>query len=410
MASAKSVRRILTIFKHTKHQNGLISSVTAHVRKMSSFAEDDVLFERVGGAGIVTLNRPSALNALNLSMIRKISPMIEQWETDPSTTMIIMKGAGNKAFCAGGDVKSITDAAKSGDYEAGQEFFAEEYQLNYKIANCHVPYIALIDGITMGGGVGLSVHGMERVCTERTVFAMPETAIGLFPDVGGSYFLPRLSAHLGMFLALTGYRLKGRDVYKAGVATRMVHSNTLPYLEKELVSLDSPTPQDITNVLRKYHLSCDTGRERDYLILRDVEGAIRHCFTANTVEEIFQNLEKDGSDWAQEQLKILNRQSPTSLKVTHRQLVEGAKLHLDECLEMEFRIGSTCLRGSDFPEGVRAAIVDKDRNPTWNPKTLSEVTPQMVDSFFAPTPGVEDLNLHDDHHHDNQHDRLNQIH
>jgi len=409
MATAKSTGRLLAIFKHVKQQNGILASITAQVRNMSSHAEDDVLFDRVGGAGIVTLNRPKALNALNLSMIRKISPMIEQWESDPSTTMIIMKGAGGKAFCAGGDVKSITDAARSGDYEAGQKFFAEEYHLNYKIANCHVPYIALIDGITMGGGVGLSVHGMERVCTEKTVFAMPETAIGLFPDVGGSYFLPRLSAHLGMYLALTGYRLKGRDVYKAGVATRMVHSNTLPYLEKELVSMKTPTNQEIIDVLRRYHLNCDTGRERDYLILRDHEDAIRRCFLAGSVEQIYQNLEKEGTEWAEAQIKTLNRQSPTALKVTHRQLIEGAKLHLDECLEMEFRIGSTCLRGNDFPEGVRAAIVDKDRNPSWNPKTLAEVTPEMVNSFFAPTPGVTDLDVHDDHLQPQHNDKLNQI-
>ncbi|CAM1303991.1 HIBCH (predicted) [Pycnogonum litorale] len=193
-------------------------------RKMSSEAEDqDVLFDNVGGNRIITLNRPHALNSLNLSMIRKIYPQLKAWESDPKTCFVLMKAAGDKAFCAGGDIRAIADARKSGD-SLTADFFREEYMLNNLIGTLESPFIALIHGITMGGGVGLSVHGHFRVATEKALFAMPETAIGLFPDVGGSYFLPRLGGQLGMYLALTGFRLKGNDVYKSGVATHFVNS------------------------------------------------------------------------------------------------------------------------------------------------------------------------------------------
>uniref|UniRef100_H2ZC72 3-hydroxyisobutyryl-CoA hydrolase, mitochondrial n=1 Tax=Ciona savignyi TaxID=51511 RepID=H2ZC72_CIOSA len=394
MICSKSFRRFIMISKHIKGAKSAVpATASMHLERCFSsarFADDDVLFDRIGGAGIITLNRPGALNALNLNMIKKIFPKIKEWEEDPTTTMIIMKGAGGKAFCAGGDIRTITDEGSKGNFEAGQEFFRSEYQLNYRIATCLVPYIAFIDGITMGGGVGLSVHGENRVCTERTLFAMPETAIGLFPDVGGSYFLPRLSKHLGMYLALTGYRLKGRDVYKAGVATRMVHSSVLPELERDLVAMSNPSTQDITNLLRKYHEECKTGRERDYLILRDKEEAIKRLFCAGSVEEIFQNLKEDGSEWALEQLHVMKKMSPTSLKITHKQLSLGESMDLSECLEMEYRMASQCLRHPDFYEGVRAVLIDKDKSPKWNPATIPEVTNDLIDSHFVlPSDGQE---------------------
>jgi len=358
-------------------------------------ADDDVLFEKVNGAGIITLNRPKALNALNLSMVNKIYPQIGEWEKDPSTTMIIMKGAGEKSFCAGGDIVDVTKQAKKENYLAGETFFREEYKLNYRIATCDVPYIALIDGICMGGGVGLSVHGDERVCTERTMFAMPETAIGLYPDVGGSYFLPRLSLHLGMYLAMSGFRLKGRDVYKAGIATRMVHSSQLEQVEKDLVNLDNPTRQDITDLLRKHHMNCQEGRERDYLVLRDYEKYMARCFIADNVQDVIKNLETDGTEWAREVLKVLMKMSPTSMAVTHKQLKLGSQLPLEECLQMELRISANMLRKGDFIEGVRSLLVDKDRNPQWNPTSVSDISQEEIDSYFVMPEGVEELDLSD---------------
>lgn len=348
----------------------------------------EVLFDEIRNKGVITLNRPKSLNALNLNMVKQIYPKLKEWEENPETSVIIIKGSGEKAFCAGGDILSAT----SGGTDAGAEFFNNEYQLNHAIGTCLVPYIAFIDGIVMGGGFGLSVHGQFRVATERTLFAMPETAIGLFPDVGGSYVLPRIGNSLGLYLALTGYRLKGRDVYKAGIATHMVDSHNLPKLESELLALESPTTQDIMDLLRRYHLECQTGREKDF-ILKDSLDDINRTFCAPTMEDIFKNLEKEGTDWAKEQLGRMKKMSPTSLKITLRQLREGATLDLPSCLVMESRIARGCLRHHDFYEGVRAVLVDKDHSPKWKPDTLEGVTDEMVDDHFSLKPGDVDLTL-----------------
>ncbi|XP_071941610.1 3-hydroxyisobutyryl-CoA hydrolase, mitochondrial-like [Antedon mediterranea] len=365
----------------------ILSSATRRTRiicsqlKMSSMAsEDEVILEKKGSKGIITLNRPKALNALNLSMVRKMYPKLKEWEEDPKSTMVIIKGAGEKAFCAGGDIKAVIDAGSKGEPNAGS-FFREEYILNNAIGTLHIPYIALIDGITMGGGVGLSVHGSFRVATERTLFAMPETGIGLFPDVGGGYFMPRLGGRLGIFLSLTGMRLKARDVYKAGVATHFVESEKIPQLEEELLALHNPVEKDIASVLDRYHKECQLGREKGFSLKADLD-RIDKLFGGNTLEQIFKDLEKDGSEWADKQLQILKHKSPTSMKVTLRQLIEGADLSLQDCLMMEYRIAEGCLRGHDFYEGVRALLVDKDNNPKWNPKTIEEVTDEMVESHF----------------------------
>ncbi|AWP12620.1 putative lanosterol synthase-like isoform 7, partial [Scophthalmus maximus] len=247
----KDIIMSLTALKTTYRLRSLCRLQRIQGHMMSSHVEPEVLLEKVGRAGVITLNRPKVLNALNLTMIRQIYPQLRKWENDNDTDIVIIKGDGGKAFCAGGDIRAVTEAGKVGDSLA-QDFFREEYILNDAIGSCRKPYIALIDGITMGGGVGLSVHGRFRVATEKTLFAMPETAIGLFPDVGGGYFLPRLRGRLGLFLALTGFRLKGRDVHRAGVATHFVESKKIPDMEKELVDLTSPSPEDISRVLDTY--------------------------------------------------------------------------------------------------------------------------------------------------------------
>uniref|UniRef100_A0A669CSZ9 3-hydroxyisobutyryl-CoA hydrolase n=1 Tax=Oreochromis niloticus TaxID=8128 RepID=A0A669CSZ9_ORENI len=318
------------------------------LHQMSSHAEPEVLLEKVGRAGVITMNRPKVLNALNLTMIRQIYPQLKKWESDNETDIVIIKGAGDKAFCAGGDIRAVTEAGKVGDSLA-QDFFREEYILNNAIGSYRKPYIALIDGITMGGGVGLSVHGRFRVATEKTLFAMPETAIGLFPDVGGGYFLPRLQGKLGLFLALTGFRLKGRDVQRAGVATHFVESKKIPDLQKELVDLKSPSAEDVSRVLDSY------------------QSQVRSQET-------------------------LSKMSPTSLKITLKQLQAGASLSLQDVLVMEYRLSQACMRGYDFYEGVRAVLVDKDQNPKWNPSTLEEVSDQMVEQCFSSL-GEKDLTL-----------------
>uniref|UniRef100_A0A8C2AKC4 3-hydroxyisobutyryl-CoA hydrolase n=1 Tax=Cyprinus carpio TaxID=7962 RepID=A0A8C2AKC4_CYPCA len=353
---------------------------------MSSKAGSEVLFEKVGNAGVITLNRPKALNALNLTMIRHIYPQLKKWDKDSETDLVIIKGAGEKAFCAGGDIRAVTEAGKAGDSLA-QDFFREEYILNNTIGTYQKPYVALIDGITMGGGVGLSVHGQFRVATEKTLFAMPETGIGLFPDVGGGYFLPRLQGKLGLFLALTGIRLKGRDVQRVGLATHFVQSDKVIYIE---------TDQYTGKFIRKYLTAVMSPQssldaEKPFVLQEQTE-AIDRLFSAGSVEEIMENLKKDGSAFALKQTETLSKMSPTSLKLTFRQIQEGARMSLQEVLVMEYRLSQACMRGHDFYEGVRAVLIDKDQSPKWKPSTLSGVSEQAIEECFSSL-GERDLKL-----------------
>ncbi|XP_051841969.1 3-hydroxyisobutyryl-CoA hydrolase, mitochondrial [Antechinus flavipes] len=351
-------------------------------------SEPEVFLERKGCAGVITLNRPKVLNSLNLSMIRRIYPQLKKWEQEPETSLIIIKGTGGKAFCAGGDIKAISEAGKA-KQKLVQDFFKEEYTLNSAIGTCKKPFVSLIHGVTMGGGVGLSVHGHFRVATEKTLFAMPETAIGLFPDVGGGYFLPRLSGKLGYFLALTGFRLKGRDVQKGGIATHFVDSDKLPMLEKDLLALKSPSKEDVAEVLDTYHKKCKVDQDKPF-ILEEHMDKINSCFSASTMEQIIRNLQEDGSPFALEQLKVFEKMSPTSLKITLRQIMEGSSKSLQEVLIMEYRLSQACLRGHDFYEGVRAVLIEKDQNPKWKPAKLEEITDEFLNDCFKSL-GSDDL-------------------
>ncbi|XP_015115719.1 3-hydroxyisobutyryl-CoA hydrolase, mitochondrial [Diachasma alloeum] len=348
-------------------------------------AHDDVLFEEVGESGLITLNRPKALNALNLSMVRKIHPVLKKWES--SKNMVVIRGSGDKAFCAGGDVKSLVlSLNESWGRASSCEFFREEYALDYLIGSFKKPYVALIHGITMGGGVGLSVHGKYRVATEKTVYAMPETAIGLYPDVGGTYFLPRLRGQLGFYLGLTGHRLKGVDVKLAGIATHYVQSSKLEELtdallksggkdlEKILANFEDKTPAEFT--LAKYSDKID------------------EYFSAGTVEEIVDRLKEDKSEWAQGVIDNLSKMSPTSLKLTLKALQRGRGMNLLECLRVENRLSNAASRrDGDFYEGVRALLIDKDGKPRWNPASLEQVTDDYVENMFKSLPADEELRV-----------------
>ncbi|XP_019728344.1 3-hydroxyisobutyryl-CoA hydrolase, mitochondrial [Hippocampus comes] len=348
---------------------------------MSSRVEPEVLLEKVCRTGVITLNRPKVLNALNLTMIQSIYPQLKKWESDSDTDLVIIKGAGGKAFCAGGDVRALTEAGKVGD-PLTKNLFREEYILNYAIGTCRKPFIAFIDGITMGGGVGLSVHGRYRVATERTMFAMPETAIGLFPDVGGGYFLPRLQGKLGLFLALTGFRLKGRDVHRAGIATHFVESKKMPDLEKELVNLRSPSAENISRVLESFQNESSLDSDKPFVLEKQMAD-IDRLFDSATMEGVMHNLKADGSEFAKKQVQTLSKMSPTSLKLTFKQLQLGATLSLRDVLVIEYRLSQACMRGRDFYEGVRAVLVDKDQNPKWEPPTLEEVPDASVERCFS---------------------------
>lgn len=308
----------------------------------SSDAANDVIIENFDNKGVITLNRPKALNALNLSMVKKILPVLRKWEKEK--LCVIVKGAGEKSFCAGGDVRAVVEEGRKGNVKLGHEFFRQEYTTNGVIGTYQIPYIALIDGIVMGGGVGLSVHGRYRVATERTLFAMPETQIGLFPDIGGSYFLPRLQGKLGFYLALTGHRLRGADVLLAGIATHYVESGKLKELEQSLLKCSNE--QNIKDTLAKFSAPVN-----EKFSLSPYLDKINKYFSVSTVEEIISNLEKDGSDWAKNTVALLQKMCPTSLKVTLKELILGSNMNLHDCLQMEYRLAVASLANTEFYEG-----------------------------------------------------------
>jgi enoyl-CoA hydratase len=343
-------------------------------------SEEEILFSVKRGIGRIVLNRPKALNALTLPMVRLLDPKLREWAADDSVKAVVISGAGDRAFCAGGDVASIYRNKMDGDGSVGRDFFREEYIVNRMIFRFPKPWIALLDGITMGGGVGLSVHGPFRIATEKFLFAMPETGIGLFPDVGGGHFLPRLPGQLGMYLALTGNRLKAADALYAGVATHFIHSNRLPAvieaLEETLWSGDAIG--DVGLVLDEF--TGDAGPAT----LPPQRALIDTHFAGDSVEAIVRSLQSGGDEWAAKAAASLARLSPTSMKITFRQIRSGASMSFEDIMTMEYRMSQGCMAGHDFFEGVRAVLIDKDNTPKWQPAELAGVTQDVVDRHFAP--------------------------
>jgi len=374
------------------HPSRLVTGLTKKYTRQSlircmrySVATDDVLLEVKGNAGLITLNRPKALNALNLDMIRKMYPVIKKWEKSSDVQVIVMKGEGSKAFCAGGDVKGL--ALEGPGSESGKVFFYEEYLLNHVLGTLTTPIVSLISGITMGGGVGLSCHGHYRVASEKTLFAMPETAIGLFPDVGGGHFLPRLKGKLGLYLALTGFRLRGQDVFSSGIATHFTKLEHVPALEEKLLSLTNAGHDEVKDVLKEFHQP----DPNHVFCLQDQLQTIDTIFSEPLLEDILVSLENDGSEWALTQLQTLGKMSPLSMKVTVKQLEEGAKMDLKEVLEMEYRLSQRFMEGVDFYEGIRAMLIDRDNNPNWQHTSVGEVTHAEVEAYFKRLPEEREL-------------------
>ncbi len=331
----------------------------------------EVIIHRQGAAGRITLNRPQALHALNEEMCLAMDAALKAWEDDPEIELVVVDHAdGTRGFCAGGDIRMLAESGAA-DGSAAQAFFRAEYRLNTRIKNYPKPYVAFMDGVTMGGGVGISVHGSHRVATERTTFAMPETGIGLFPDVGGGWFLPRLGPPLGMWLALTGERLKGGDVCAAGVATHFAESGVI-------AAVKDAACEGQLDLLE----AMDWDENGSFEKHRDV---IDRCFWRTTVEEIVAALEDEPGEWAKTQLTTLKTKSPQTLKVAHRQLALGLQMKsFEDNMRMEFRIGCRQVHSHDFQEGVRAVIIDKDNAPKWDPPTLAGVTQRTLDDIFAP--------------------------
>jgi len=333
---------------------------------------NEILFSVEGKSGVVTLSREHALNALTVGMVRALDTQLRAWETDHRVQRVIIEGAGEKAFCAGGDIRQLYDWGLAMDPQF-LDFYKEEYLLNTYIKHYPKPYIALLDGIVMGGGVGVSVHGSHRIVTEATIFAMPETGIGLFPDVGGTYFLPRCPGEIGMYMGLTGGRLKAGDAMYAGVGTHFVPRQRLPDLKRAL-----RTFANVDEAIQQYSKSVDPetfGRHR---------GAIDRHFLQNSAENVLTSLRSDPSEWAQKQAGIIALKSPTSLKICHRQLRDGLTLDFNGCMRLEYRIVNRIFTGHDFFEGTRAVVIDKDMTPHWQPESLGAVRSEDINAYFDP--------------------------
>jgi enoyl-CoA hydratase len=339
---------------------------------------DDVLISVEGGVGRIRLNRPKAIHALTTRMCEVMSEALLEWRADPNVRAIIIDHAEGRGFCAGGDVVMLWRSG-GGDAEDAKHFFFAEYRLNHLLFTYPKPTIAIMDGITMGGGVGISLPCKFRIATENTRFAMPETSIGLFPDVGGGWYLPRLPGRVGEFMALTGARLDGAECNYLGLATHYVPQATLP----DLVERISTNPR-LNGAIGNFAVTPPDARIAENL------PAITRCFSSYRLEDVLAALKADESDWAATELATLGTKSPLSCKVSLRLMEEGAgRASFEDEMRAEYALAGRVVRTHDFHEGVRALLIDKDNNPQWDPATPEEVDEEMLDVLFAPLHGHE---------------------
>jgi enoyl-CoA hydratase len=348
-------------------------------------AEDDILISIQGRAAIARLNRPKALNSVNVAIVSALEAVCHRSMKDPHIYGIVLEAEG-KAFSAGGDIRTLHQWMSS-DLPRADRFYAEEYQHNWSLECFRKPHVALMNGITMGGGVGIGIFGTHRAAGEAMTFAMPETGIGFFPDIGGGWFLPRMPGAIGMYLGLTGRICNRADAYYAGAVTHCIPASAFEIVKAAMIEGEPIDP-----VLDDLH--ADPG-ESFLAIHRE---AIDRIFGASSVEDILKRLEAEtgaNRDWAQETLGILAKKSPLSLKVAFEQIRRGKGYRtLKEALIVEYRLATRFIRMSDFPEGIRAVIIDKDQAPKWQPVNLAAVSDEMVQSLFEPLPDG-DLKLND---------------
>jgi enoyl-CoA hydratase len=340
--------------------------------------EGDLIVRREGGAGIIRLNRPKAINAVTLEMLRGIDKALDKFETDPAVVLILLEGAGDRGLCAGGDIRALYDSSKvNGDL--GKILWREEYILNARIARLPKPYVAFMDGIVMGGGVGLSAHGAHRVVTERTKLAMPEVSLGFFPDVGGTWLLSHSPGEIGTYFGLSGQTMNGPDAIHARFADAVVPSSELAILRKVLTEV---RPGTASSEVRALIDDFATGETAGPIAAQQAE--IDRWFSYDRMEDILAALQRDGSKTALSVLKTLNEKSPRGLVVTLKLLrLARSSSSLEQCLVREYRAALEVFRSDDFREGIRAAVIDKDRDPKWSPSHVEDVTPQMLAPYFS---------------------------
>ncbi len=344
--------------------------------------DQDILSEKQGACGLITLNRPQALNAINNGMTRAIAAVLDAWESDPDVKTVVLRAAGDKAFCAGGDIKRLYELGKAGAYDEQLVFYREEYRLNRRMSFYPKPIVALIDGIVMGGGAGLAMHCSHRVAGDTFTFAMPEVAIGLFPDVSATYFLSRLPGNAGTYLALTANRADVADAVAVGLVNAYVPSSKFAELTQMLIAGEAPDA--VIAALKADPQSKST--------MMEYANFIKLCFAPPTVDAILGEIDEAGyagMDFATQTYDAIARNSPTCLAIALRQMQIGPKLELDEVIQLEFRMMSRMMKTADFYEGVRAVLVDKDRQPKWNPSEIDAVKHSHIEPFFAPLPEGE---------------------
>ncbi|KAG5870110.1 hypothetical protein JTB14_022380 [Gonioctena quinquepunctata] len=349
------------------------------VRRFSS-EKNFVLVQDVNDKALIVLNRPRSLNSLNKSLIKDFHDALKRIEHE--RTVLIIKSSNEKAYCVGGDLLTLLENARNNGRDGAETLMLLNASI-LMMSSYELPIVSFIDGMVFGGGVGISVFGKYQVATERTVLGMPETRIGFHPNSGGSYFFTRMKDHLGWYLGLTAQNLIGSDVVKAGLASHYCQSKNLPELEEKLLNCS-----DRNEVLNILNTVCENNLPE--FSLGQVRDKIDRYFSARSVEEIISRLSNDGSEWALKTIEILRKLSPTSLKVTLRQLENGQRMTLKECLNMEFNLSSNFWKFHDVYEGVRATLIDKDHNPRWNPSSLSDVSNEFVERHFLPHPDVEE--------------------
>jgi enoyl-CoA hydratase len=339
--------------------------------------EGDLIVRREGAAGIIRLNRPKAINAMTYEMSLGIDAALDRFESDPAVAVVILEGAGERGLCAGGDIRGLYESSKAGG-DLGKIFWRQEYVMNARIAKYPKPYIAFMDGLVMGGGVGLSGHARHRVVTEKTKLAMPEVGLGFFPDVGGTWLLTRIPGEIGTFFGLTGQTMNGPDAIFARFADAVVPSTKLPALREALTTIrPGATSAEVDKVIAGFA----TGESAGPVAAR--QASIDRWFAHDRMEDIFSTLKRDDSEFAQSTRKVLNEKSPRGMVVTLKLLrLARDAASLEECLVREYRAALEVFRSDDFREGVRAAVIDKDRNPRWSPPRVEDVTREMLAPYF----------------------------
>jgi enoyl-CoA hydratase len=350
--------------------------MTASVAAVAS--EPDLIVRREGAAGIIRLNRPKAINAMTFEMSIGIDKALDQFEADPSVGLVLLEGAGERGLCAGGDIRGLYESSRAGG-DLGKRFWRQEYIMNARIARFPKPYVAFMDGLVMGGGVGLSAHGSHRIVTEKTKLAMPEVGLGFFPDVGGTWLLSRSPGEVGTYFGLTGQTMNGPDAIYAKFADAVVPSAKLPALRETLVNLRAGvSAAEVKAAIDRFATGETSGP------VAAIQSQIDRWFAHDRMGDIVADLQRDGSELAQSTLKALNEKSPRGMVVALKLLrLARVSSSLEECLVREYRAALEVFASDDFREGVRAAVIDKDRNPRWSPPGIEDVTPAMVARYFA---------------------------